>query len=299
MKGKILGSGVISGDDNRRYYYDEGELKNAREGQNIEGLEVDFELVDGKAVGVFIINKPGFSGNFSSFNVALENLPKIDNRFIFLNLNEVKGFILNPNVHSIKVFVLLTLVCYLLFFVSLGSYFENAVRNTSNASFYIFGILTFFSGLWVNLSLLKLSSDRSLLKYFMISTIAIIITYTLYDSIINHFTAASFAFFFGERTGKPYFKIILAFVFLLAFLYVNFLWYRKISELTNERLFLWGFYAQVLSQICLVGYIIVLFNTGRTRVESLWYDFSMILGVLSTALIAFIWLKFRELRVKS
>ena len=88
----------------KRYYYEENELKEKEEqitkgnkiigGQNIEGLEVDFEVIDGKAVGVFILNKPSFSSNFSSlntsFNASMTNLPNIDTKFVFLDFNAVK-----------------------------------------------------------------------------------------------------------------------------------------------------------------------------------------------------------------
>ncbi len=64
MKGKILGAGAISGEDGVRYYYDEKELKNLKEGQKLEGCEVDFDIKDGKAVGVYIVKGGGFNADF-------------------------------------------------------------------------------------------------------------------------------------------------------------------------------------------------------------------------------------------
>ncbi|WP_096014201.1 hypothetical protein [Campylobacter lanienae] len=57
MKGKILGAGAISGEDGNRYYYDEDAIKNLNENSKIEGLEVDFDIKDGKAVEIYIISK--------------------------------------------------------------------------------------------------------------------------------------------------------------------------------------------------------------------------------------------------
>ncbi len=54
MKGKILGVGAISGAGGSRYYYDENELKNVKDGQKIEGAEVDFDISqDGKAISIY------------------------------------------------------------------------------------------------------------------------------------------------------------------------------------------------------------------------------------------------------
>lgn len=85
MKGRILGSGAISGDDGVRYYYDENELKNTKDGQNIEGCEVDFEIKDGKAVGVYITKSVGFNADFSKVGKSFENLnlPKFDSKIFF------------------------------------------------------------------------------------------------------------------------------------------------------------------------------------------------------------------------
>lgn len=296
MKGKILGLGAIRGDDGNRYYYDEGELKNAKEGQNIEGLEVDFEIVDGKAVGVFIINKASFSSNFNSFNASMPDLPNIDSRFVFLNLNEAKSFIFAPNIHSIKVFSLLTIICYFLSFVFSGSYFENLAKNASNAGFYIFSILTLFLGLWVNFCLFKLSNDKAPLKYFAINTIIAIIIYILFNSIIHYFQTAVYAAFIGGNISMPYFRIILIFICVLAFFFVSFLWFKKLSAITDEKFFLWSFYIQILSQICLIIFIIVL---SKMQDGSFWYDFSVILNILSTVLMVLAWLKFRKFEVKN
>ncbi|MCH5321956.1 MAG: hypothetical protein J1E31_00050 [Helicobacter sp.] len=289
MKGKILGLGAISGDDGKRYYYEEGELKNLKEGQNIEGLEVDFDIVGEKAVQVFVIHKAGFSSNFGALNTS--NLPSIDSQFVFLNLNEAKSFLFAPNIHSMKIFALLTLVCYFLFSVFSSDYSENVAKNTSNAPFYIFGILTCLLGLWVNFSLFKLSNDKAPLKYFILSAIIAVIFNILFDSMIK---SAALMLFGGQ---PPYFKMILIFMLLIASLLIIFLWYRKVSQITNEKFFMWSLYAEILSQICFIIFIVALFNNELD--PSTWHDFYTWINVLSIVLFALAWLKFREIRIKN
>lgn len=291
MKGRILGAGAISGDDGNRYYYDEGELKNVKEGQNIDGLEVDFDLVNGKAVQIFIINKPSFSSNFGSFNASVPNLPSIDSQFVFLNLNEAKESIFAPNIHSIKIFALLTLICYFLSSMFLGDYSQNIAKNSSNAPFYIFSILTFFLGLWVNFSLFRLSNDKAPLKYFILSAVIVVIFKILFDSVVE---SAALMLFGGK---PPYFKMILMFVLLIAFLVMIFLWYRKVSKITNEKFFIWSLYAEILSIICFIVFIAAFFN--KELDPSTWHDCYTWTNILSIVLFALAWLKFREIHIKN
>ncbi|WP_096019931.1 hypothetical protein [Campylobacter lanienae] len=111
MKGKILGAGAISGEDGNRYYYDEDAIKNLNENSKIEGLEVDFDIKDGKAVEIYIVSK-SFSPNFGSIGGSLQNtnLPKIDSKYAFLDLNEAKNNILAVNIHPVKIFIILAIL---------------------------------------------------------------------------------------------------------------------------------------------------------------------------------------------
>lgn len=104
MKGKILGAGAISGEDGKRYYYDESELKNAKSGQKLDGCEVDFDIKNNKAVEIYITKGSGFSADFGKVGYSLENvnLPKFDTSHIFWDLNEAKTNLFATNIHSIK-----------------------------------------------------------------------------------------------------------------------------------------------------------------------------------------------------
>ncbi len=60
MRGKILtysdfdGSGLISGDDGRRYGFVRGALQNGARAVS-PGTDIDFQIEDGQAVGVYIV----------------------------------------------------------------------------------------------------------------------------------------------------------------------------------------------------------------------------------------------------
>ena len=58
MQGKILGLGVIRGDDGNRYSFELGDIENLNEynPQKLAGCQVDFEIIDGKrARDIFLI----------------------------------------------------------------------------------------------------------------------------------------------------------------------------------------------------------------------------------------------------
>ena len=76
MTGKILGAGAISGADGKRYYYDDGEIKNAKEGQKLDGCEVDFDIKDEKAIRIYI-TKSTFNVNDATQNLLSTDLQSI------------------------------------------------------------------------------------------------------------------------------------------------------------------------------------------------------------------------------
>lgn len=141
MKGKILGAGAISGEDGLRYYYDENELKNAKKGQKLENCEVDFDLKDGKAVGVYITKSFGFNAEFGkNMGASFEkvNLPNFDTKHIFWDLNEAKSKFFKVNIHSVKFWILL--VCFL----SLFSFFGATTPYILESISWVFSFAFFF-----------------------------------------------------------------------------------------------------------------------------------------------------------
>lgn len=64
MKGKILGVGVISGDDGNRYSFELSDIANLKKRSldSLSGCEVDFQIQDDKAKNIFIIQGNGNNG---------------------------------------------------------------------------------------------------------------------------------------------------------------------------------------------------------------------------------------------
>lgn len=65
MEGKILGAGVIRGKDGKRYAFELNEVQNTQ-GKDIDefiGSEVDFEIVNEKAVSIYITEFKSISPN--------------------------------------------------------------------------------------------------------------------------------------------------------------------------------------------------------------------------------------------
>lgn len=159
MTGKILGSGVIKAEDGNRYNYDESELKNAKLNQKLDGLEVDFEVQEGKAVGVFITSKQS-SFQFSSVDTSSlqnMNLPNLDNQWVFLDLNEAKANLLMPNIHSVKFYALLATFTRL-FHCWLAVLVNQAFWNLWFNSLYLFCFLGYFTH-FTSLAMMTKSSN--------------------------------------------------------------------------------------------------------------------------------------------
>lgn len=79
MNGKILGNGVISGNDGKRYHFEPSDIKNldGRDISQLSGKEVDFVAQDDKASEIFITQSAGLNINtqnirqiFSSSNLT-------------------------------------------------------------------------------------------------------------------------------------------------------------------------------------------------------------------------------------
>lgn len=293
MKGKILGQGAISGDDGKRYYYDEAELKNAQPNQKIDGAEVDFDIKGDKAVGVYIISKASFSS--SSASVTIIDLPIVDNKWMFLNLNEAKSFFLAPNIHSMKIHALLCMVLYFITTLFLQSHFSQLNKDGSGAliGFYCFIILSSLSAVWVNYSLFKLSDNNAPLKYTCIIIVLTVIACFLVNPIIRGLVTYVFGGSF------PLFKVILLCLCIIAIYALVFLWFCKVSSITSENCFLYSFFAWIIAQIfffvAIYQYLKALQYIKPSRTGETLMDISTLLGVIAIALIIFAWLRFRTI----
>lgn len=296
MRGKILGAGVISGDDGKRYYYDEGELKNAKANQKLEGAEVDFEVKDDKAVGVFITKTVGFSPDFSSINT---NLPVIDNKFVFLNLNEALSNLTNANIHSIKVFgVLAALISLLIAFVYSPEF--------EGFGFWFFALLQTAALLWAMFNIGKLAQNHNLLKFYAISIVSTLLFIVFIRSAVQDSIAAAFM---GE--SQPWFQYILCVIFIIAAIVYAVRYVFFLGRVTKEKCFVWSFYLALLCIVFIVIDLIGVANqfSGKRGGEAAlalaftgevphtaFYDLSLIAAALCVGLHIFAWLRFREIK---
>lgn len=231
MKGKILGAGAISGEDGVRYYYDEKELKNLKEGQKLEGCEVDFDIKDGKAVGVYITKGGGFNADFGKISAkvgaSLEKgtLPKFDSKHIFWDLNGAKANIFGANIHSVKLFLFLSIFCSLFSFLDFPA------------------ILSIIFMLWGTLYLGKLSGSYKPFKYslFLLVLGIVLVAFLVFIALDL------------QKMSVSYTKIIFAAIFVAITIYVAFLWCKVLSTITKEKAFLISF---IVSVVALVFWLI-------------------------------------------
>lgn len=288
MKGKILGAGAISSEDGVRYYYDENELKNAKEGQKIEGCEVDFDVKDGKAVAVYITKSAGFNADFSkmSANVSASfekvNLPSFDTKHVFWDLNEAKARLFKPNVHSVKFWLLL--VCFLSLFSFLGVKTPHIPQSIS----WVFGFLFIAILLWINFSLSVLNHSYKIFKFQILAVVFLFVASWL---VVEAYTS----YIYSLARHIPYVKISFAILFSLASLFSLFKWFLTLSQMTEQKAYLWSLYAYL--GLIILGFILAYFNASTFLKAVDWVrDFSIFAYLAFMALFVLATLRFREIK---
>lgn len=241
MKGKILGAGAISGEDGVRYYYDEKELKNLKEGQKLEGCEVDFDIKDGKAVGVYIVKGGGFNADFGkvganvSASLKNANLPSFDSKFVFWDLNEAKANILGANIHSAKFFMVLSMFCTLF----------GWALSFMNFLAYVFM-------LWGLLYFSKLSGSYKLLKYPLFMFVLSIVMAGVSYYAMKDMSGLNVWLGSASTPEVPYVKLLFIAILGVLVIWFSFLWFKTLYTSTNEKFFLWSFGAVIVFYILLI-----------------------------------------------
>ncbi len=266
MKGKILGAGAISAEDGGRYYYNEGEIKNLKDGQRLEGCEVDFDIKDGKAVMIYITKGSGFSVNLGGglgggANSASANLPKFDSPHIFWDLGEAVANLFKVNMHSAKlwflvlavlnIFTAFNLTPFILSGIKVGGVALNSAGIIQVASGFV--VALFIIIVLVSLALAFLTSfqigtlaqNYKLLLYTAIVVVASFVCMWLVQKIIEFYILSVAGAFWGGKVGTPTFKIIFAVIFALAIIVFSFTYLSLLSKITGERAFVWAFYAMI------------------------------------------------------
>lgn len=286
MKGKILGAGAISGEDGVRYYYEEKELKNLKEGQKFEGCEVDFDIKDGKAVGVYIVKGGGFNADFGkvganvSASLKNANLPSFDSKFVFWDLNEAKANLIGANMHSVKFWFL---VAILFNAVSILVLMTNKL-NADTAWFWI-GFVSFAFILWSSFCLGKPSgSYKPFMQQILVLVLGIVLLFLLRATLQDYYYL---------RSDTPYVKIVFSTLFTLIALFISFLWFKTLASITNEKVFLLSF---IVGVACLVFFSIDIDQTIKTWQDSWAFYVGWICYAGFFGLFAYATLKFREIR---
>ena len=303
MKGKILGAGAISGEDGVRYYYDESELKNLKEGQKCEGCEVDFEVKDGKAVGVYITKGNGFGADFgkvgSNVSASLEklNLPRFEGK-IFWDLNEAKSNILRANMHSAKLWMLLITILSLMNAIKLGMD-DGSQFNLSDAYSWVSGVAGTAMFLWASYCLSVLSNPYKLFKFTLIALVSFWIFMWLCDELFIALFMTGLDYAFSGRGSVPIFKIIFFIVFGVITLRYTLKSFKLLSQITEQRAYMWALYVSIAVAIIGVGVYLIEMSGERPRVghaiETI-LNFINLTYISFAALFAWATLRFRVIK---
>lgn len=222
MTGKILGAGAISGADGKRYYYDDGEIKNAKEGQKLDGCEVDFDIKDDKAIRIYITK--------STFNV-----------------NDATQNLLSTDLQSIKLKAFIMMGCAVLMIIPILG--------------FIFGLAALVLYVLVVLGLHKASKSTTLLKNWVLS-MAVYLLGGLIIAVATLGTGASlFAMatkgysLFGGLGAMAIISMVLGFLIMLSSWYFSYLYYKEVAYITNEPFFMYYFWCALVGTITLTIFI--------------------------------------------
>ena len=252
MKGKILGAGAISAEDGGRYYYDEGEIKNLKSGQKLEGCEVDFDIKDGKAIDIYIIKQ--------AFNV-----------------NDATKNLLSTDLQSIKLKAFIMMGCCVLMIIPILG--------------IIFGLAALVLYVLVVLGLHKASQSTTLLKNWILSMAvyflgAIIIFASAGSGILSIGALMGGYSAFSGLGIMAIFGATLGFLVALSSWYFSYLYYKEVAYITNEPFFMYYFWCALAGTITLVIFIggivllvaFVLWIIAWVKAQELRQSYSAVVG---------------------
>ena len=230
MTGKVLGAGAISGSDGGRYYYDEGEIKNQREGQRLEGCEVDFDIKDGRATNIYIVK--------SSFNVEGATQKLLS--------NDLQGI-------KTKAFVMIGLFVLSAFFLIIP--FANFIFTP------LLGIAAIAVYIFLVIGLHRVSQSTTLFKNWLISFGVYVLGYIFIGisiliggaSILGGIMGSG-GMFAGFGVGATLI-FVLGFIVMLSSWYFTYLYYKEVAYITNEPFFMYYFWCVLVGSITLFIFI--------------------------------------------
>ncbi len=240
MRGVILGSGVISGEDGKRYSYELKDIQNlnGKTEASLERCEVDFEVDDSKkslsAKAIFITKSP--SSNFGN---------------IFQD----------SSIPSIKMKAYIALGC--------GLFSPIPIIG------WLFGIVSIVFLILTILNISKISGSKELLKnYILYAVIATIGTVVIAISAGSAMILGSMSSSSGMVGGAIVFMVIGLLVIALG-LFFAYKYYRELADLTQEEFFFYAFIIKVVASITIPILVVsVIVSIAATVVEIIaWVRF--------------------------
>lgn len=246
MRGVILGNGIISGEDGKRYRFNLQDIQNlnGKSEQSLEKCEVDFEVDESGetalAKEVFIIKSPtNFAGSFTN------------------SLND-------NSIASIKLKAYIGIVSSALIFLPFVG--------------WLFGIIGIVAFIFALIGISKESGCKSLIFNYIIASVL-----SFFATIIISFSAVTA--FFGAASGANSsvfagisFVAILGFVIALGALFFAYKYLSLLAKVTNEKLFLYTFFVDVAATLTmLVPFLGVLLGIASYIIEIIaWIKFKEI-----------------------
>lgn len=243
MKGKILGLGVISGDDGKRYSFEVSDIKNLkdRNPESLENCEVDFETVEGMAKEIFIIQ--------SNSSIDIGN---IKNKII---AGDVQGIRL-----KLLVAIGLSVTGAILGLIPVVGWFFK----------FLFGVIALTLWIMAVVALKRVSNSQTLLRNFLISLFIGIVSLV----IAAIFGGAALMAAMLESSGGIVAIIILV-AGVIGELVFGFFFIREFSFIIQQKYILWSFYISIVATIIVaipfVGWVIAI----------LMYISALVLAVLA------------------
>ncbi len=234
MKGKILDTGIILGDDGKRYVFSQADVANSKN-RSIEsfiGSEVDFMESGANAQSIYII----YANNSN------------------LNLNSFKEAILSSDIQGIKHKI----------FCSMGLIFIGAIFGLIPIVGWFISITCFvisFVLIFMALKALNYQSEsKTLIRNWVIAIVSGIIVGTLAGIFIGGAVVAMFAFGKSNIGGIGVFAIICIAIGAIFVAYRGLLVARELAFITQQKYILYAFYLNIIGTLTtwiVIGYLIL------------------------------------------
>ena len=232
LKGKILGIGMISGDDGNRYNFEISDIANLnnRNPDSLAGCEVDFEINEKAAKNIFITG--------GGINVA-----------------NLQGQFMASDTQGIRFKFLLAMGLYF------GGSFISLIPFLGSVLGPIVLIVAFVVYVFAVLGAKRASESATLLKNFILSMVIFAVTFVLAIAFGGSALLGMFAGYGSIGGAGITLAIILLIVGGIATFVYQLLFARELAFITEQKFLLWGLYANVigvLTTLILIGWLFII-----------------------------------------